>query len=68
MKNTLTCPTCHYTLHGNSPEIVTECRVCKLANQVAKLNVSELWRFVDTLKAKEEKGNYTYSAILERNT
>jgi len=34
-KNTLTCPTCDYTLHGDEPEIVTVCEVCKLANQVA---------------------------------
>ena len=66
MTETLTCPTCDYTLHGDEPEIVKVCDVCRLAHQVAKLNVSELWRFVDTLKSKEFDNNYTYSGIQNR--
>lgn len=64
--NTLICPVCDYTLHGDSPEIVQVCEVCKLAHKVANLNVQDLWRFMDTLQKKEKEGNYTYSYMIER--
>ena len=66
MNNTETCPVCDYTLHGDEPAIVRVCNVCKLAHQVAKLNVSDLWKFVDTLKNQESDNNFTYSGIQNR--
>lgn len=67
MKNTVTCPNCNYTMIGDEPPIPLLCNVCKLAHQTSRLSVSEVWRFLDVLKNKENtEGNYTYSAIEER--
>jgi len=66
MMNTLSCPTCQYTLHGDEPEIITVCDICKLVDEVASLSVSDLWKFIDGLKAKESEGLYNYDGIKSR--
>ena len=66
MQNTIQCNECNYTLFGNDPIIEKTCNICKLAHKVAGLSVSELWLFLDNLKAQEKKGLYNYSGIHSR--
>ena len=38
----------------------------RLAHEVSKLTVKELWEFVDNLKRFEGKGNFNFSGVKQR--
>ena len=55
------------TLRGTKMTIVIhKTKASKLAHEVSKLSVKEVWEFVDTLKTYENVGNYTYSGVKQR--
>ena len=46
--------------------VIHKTEASKLAYEVSKLGVKEVWEFVDTLKTYEDVGNYTYSGVKQR--
>ena len=54
--------------------VIHKTEASKLAYEVSKLNVQEIWEFVDTLKNLEDitdstgQGNYNFSGVKQRIT
>jgi len=52
--------------------VIHKTEASKLAYEVSKLNVQEIWEFVDTLKNLEDitdatgQGNYNFSGVKQR--
>ena len=46
--------------------LIHKTEASRLAYEVSKLSVKEVWEFVDTLKTYENVGNYTYSGVKQR--